>query len=262
MTPASGPPSEQGENKTPTPVSRRNFMRQAGAGFIAIASIGVGGANLLGGAGPKELQLSMGVIAPDPTLCIGCLTCEVACSRVHREAGLSDVPRIRIFNDHNTVVSSIITEAYGDRGQYHQSPCLMCPDAPCHHVCPANALPIDPKTGARYIDEDKCIACGRCSEACPFPTFSETEATGRETLGQHSRITYDPAKNVFTKCDLCYWRPEGPACVEACPVNVRIRQGILQSDHLCLEKPAATREHWDQQSKMDWTINLDRLGEA
>ncbi len=240
----------------PAPISRREFMRQAGAGVVAAVALGVGGVNLLQGPLPHELQTSSGVIMPDPTLCIGCLTCEVACSRAHRAQGLSDVPRIRIFNDADTVVDSAITQAYGDRGQYHQSPCLMCPEAPCHYACPADALPVEASSGARIIDEDKCIACGRCATACPFPTFAETEATNRLTFNQASRITYDPARNVYTKCDLCYWRPEGPACVGACPVNVRIRQGIIKSDRLCLDAPAATREHWQRQSEMDWQINL------
>jgi Fe-S-cluster-containing hydrogenase component 2 len=239
------------------PVSRRDFVKQAGAGVVAVAAIGIGGVNLLRDQPtPYEIQTSSGVIMPDPTLCIGCLTCEVACSRVHREQGLSDVPRIRIFNDAATVVDSVIVDAYGDRGQYHQSPCLMCPDAPCHYVCPADSLVIEPTSGARIVVEDKCIACGRCAEACPFPVFSEAEATNQLALGQRSRLTYDPVKDVYTKCDLCYWRPEGPACVAACPVNVRIRQGIIKSDRLCLDAPAATREHWQEQSEMDWEWNL------
>lgn len=249
--------NEPVESAAPSTLSRRDFIRQATAGFVAVAAIGVGGVNVMrGGGAPRALAHSTGVVMPDPSLCIGCLTCEVVCSRVHREQGLSDKPRIRIFNDPATSVAPVITEAYGDRGKYHQSPCLMCPDAPCHHVCPANALPVVPTVNARVIDEDKCIACGRCAAACPFPVFPESEATGRETHGQVTRITYDPAKNVYTKCDLCFWREEGPACVEACPVNVRIHQGILHSDHLCLDKPASTPEHWAVQSAQDWQINL------
>jgi len=232
-------------------LSRREFVRQVGAGFVALAAVGSGATNLWASSSPNELPLSSGVVMPDPSLCIGCLTCEVICSRVHREQGLSDIPRIRIFNDEATVVDQVILDAYGDRGQYHQSPCLMCPDAPCHHVCPADALPIDISTNARFINEDKCIACGRCAAACPFPVFPESEATNDETLGQLTRITYDPAKNVYTKCDLCHWRPEGPACVERCPVNIRIRQGIIESDQMCLDLPAATREHWEEQSRLD-----------
>lgn len=238
------------ENGKPADLSRREFVRQAGAGFVALAAIGLGGANLMQPT-PPELPISSGAVTPDFSLCIGCLTCEVVCSRVHREQGLSDIPRIRIFNDESTEVAPVILEAYGERGRFRQSPCLMCPDAPCHHVCPADALPIEPNSGVRIIDEAKCIACGRCAEACPFPVFPETEATGGEILGQQTRITYDPAKDVYTKCDLCYWREEGPACVERCPVNIRIWQGLIESDHLCLDAPMATREHWEKQRAME-----------
>jgi len=244
------------EDAAPGKITRREFVKQVGAGFVALAAVGVGGTNLLRQSPPYELQQSTGVIMPDPTLCIGCLTCEVICSRVHREQGLSDIPRIRIFNDEATVVDQVIVDAYGDRGQYHQSPCLMCPEAPCHFVCPAEALVIEPTSGARIVDEEKCIACGRCAEACPFPVLPELEATGKEVLGQRSRLTYDPAKDTYTKCDLCYWRPEGPACVERCPVNIRIQQGIIKSDRMCLSKPSATREHWENQSQLDWSWNL------
>ena len=83
------------------------------------------------------------------------------------------------------------------------------------------------------------------SPFCPtFPITAESQATNQLTLQQHTRITYDPVADTFAKCDLCYWREGGPACVERCPVNVRIRQGIIKSDRLCLDAPAATRETW------------------
>jgi Fe-S-cluster-containing hydrogenase component 2 len=241
---------------TPGTYTRREFIRQAAAGTVALAVAGTGVVGLFGSKPVYQIEESSGFILPDPTLCIGCLTCEVICSKVHEEQGLSAIPRIRIYNNPTTVVDAIITDAYGDRGQYHQSPCLQCPDAPCHYVCPVDALPIEPTTGARIILEDTCIACGRCTEACPFPTPTEDRGTNRIETGQGSRITFDPALNTYTKCDLCYWRPEGPACVERCPVNIRIEQGILQSDRLCLSAPAATRSTWEQQSELDWDWNL------
>ena len=65
---------------------------------------------------------------------------------------------------------------------------------------------------------------------------------------QHSRITYDPAADTFAKCDLCYWREGGPACVESCPINIRIRQGIVKVDagRMCLSEPVADKATWDK----------------
>jgi Fe-S-cluster-containing hydrogenase component 2 len=142
-----------------------------------------------------------------------------------------------------------VKAAYPDRGQFHQEPCLQCPTAECLYVCPVEALRVDPKTGARYINEDTCVTCGRCNEACIFPSSDLAHATNLKaspTPPQTSRITYDPVKDTFAKCDLCFWREAGPACVEACPINVRIRQGILKVDagRMCLSLPEANKETW------------------
>ncbi|MCB2290962.1 4Fe-4S binding protein [Clostridium sp. CS001] len=38
---------------------------------------------------------------------------------------------------------------------------------PCQASCPFNAILIDNKTNTTYIDNDKCIDCGLCVDACP-----------------------------------------------------------------------------------------------
>ena len=171
--------------------SRRSFVKGAVAVGAFIALDAIGGVTIARGSEPhtKPSTLAEGVIFPDPTLCIGCLTCEVICSRVHREQGLSAIPRIRIFNDPATQVDPAVQQAYPGRGSFHQEVCLQCPTAECLYVCPVDA---------------------------------------------------------FTKCDLCYWRPEGPACVEACPINVRIKQGVLKSDRMCLSAPQSEPATWDR----------------
>jgi len=242
-----GPAADAARPEGPE-VSRRGLLKTAApiVAFIALEAIGGLGASKP--SGPIQVKGAEGVIYPDPTLCIGCLTCEVRCSQVHKAQGLSDVPRIRIFNDPATKVDPVVQAAYPDRGKFHQEPCLQCPTAECLYVCPVDALQVDPKTGARFINEDKCVTCGRCNEACIFPVSSETTATNQLVFNQHSRITYDPDKDVFAKCDLCYWREGGPACVESCPINVRIRQGIIkvESGRMCLSAPASTPETWDK----------------
>jgi formate hydrogenlyase subunit 2 len=220
-------------------IGRRDFLRASGAGAVAVAFIGLGATGAARPPGVPKMAQSSGVITPDPSLCIGCLTCEVSCSQVHREVGMSDVPRIRIFDAPYVKLDPEIERNYPGRGTFRQQVCLMCPEAPCLPVCPTGALHTDPKTGARAINESTCIACGKCNQACPFPTVDEAAATNHTQIGQHNRIIYDAMKNVYAKCDLCSFRPEGPACVERCPVNIRIKQGVVKSDHLCLElKPS------------------------
>ncbi|TME97272.1 MAG: 4Fe-4S dicluster domain-containing protein [Chloroflexi bacterium] len=239
-------PSGPDETAADPELSRRDLLKGAAPIVAFIALEAIGGVGIASGASPRSTALADAVIFPDPQLCIGCLTCEVICSQEHRRAGLSDVPRIRIFNDPEVKVSPVIQEAYPDRGSFHQEPCLQCPTAECLYVCPVDALQVEPRTGARFIREDTCVTCGRCAEACPFPISDEAHATNQLTLHQRSRITYDPEKDTFAKCDLCFWREGGPACVERCPVNIRIRQGVLKSDHLCLEAPKGDRQTWAQ----------------
>jgi anaerobic carbon-monoxide dehydrogenase iron sulfur subunit len=232
-----------------TDVSRRSFLRGAAPIVAFVALEALGGAAVASRATPATQKFASGVIFPDPTLCIGCLTCEVICSQEHKKAGLSDAPRIRIFNDPAVKVDSVIQTAYPDRGSFHQEPCLQCPTAECLYVCPVDALQVEPRTGARFIKEDACVSCGRCNEACIFPTSDMALATNQgQSQPQTSRITYDPGADTFTKCDLCFWREGGPACVERCPINIRIREGVIKTDpgRLCLSAPEANTETWNK----------------
>jgi hypothetical protein len=34
--------------------------------------------------------------------------------------------------------------------------------------------------------------------------------------------------------------------VQQCPVNIRIRQGILKSDRMCLDAPTSDKATWDK----------------
>src|ERR1051325_8807998 len=92
--------------------SRRDVLKGATAAVGAfIAFEAIGGVSLAAGRSPRTTQLASGVIFPDPTLCIGCLTCEVICSQVHKAQGLSDLPRIRVFNDPTTTVDPEVLAA-------------------------------------------------------------------------------------------------------------------------------------------------------
>jgi hypothetical protein len=118
--------------RTPEPdqegTTRRNVLKGGAAAVGAsIAFEAIGGVSLAAGTSPKATQLANGVIFPDSTLCIGCLTSEVICSQVHKQQGLSDLPHIRVFNDPTTNVDPAVQAQYPGRGQFHQEPCLQSP---------------------------------------------------------------------------------------------------------------------------------------
>jgi len=63
---------------------------------------------------------------------------------------------------------------------------------------------VEPRTGARFIKEDTCLSCGRCNEACIFPTSDMAIATNQgQSQPQTSRITYDPDADTCALTAIC-----------------------------------------------------------
>jgi ferredoxin len=80
-------PSEKPSSGGDAGTSRRAVLKGATAAVGAfIAFEAIGSVTLAAGASPKSTPLANGVIFTDATLCIGCLTCEVICSQVHKQA--------------------------------------------------------------------------------------------------------------------------------------------------------------------------------
>jgi len=139
-----------------------------------------------------------GVIQTDTKKCLTCRECEVACSLYHEDECNPELSRVRVdFDDFVPGWPDIRV-------------CKQCDFPACYYACAARwdepAMTIDAKTGARYVDRDKCHGCGTCARACPLPP--ERPVMSFKQVGR---------KRVYFKCDLCYDRAEGPVCVAACP---------------------------------------------
>jgi Fe-S-cluster-containing hydrogenase component 2 len=188
--------------REPKKISRRDFLKDAGF-IVGGAALGVGGTVLLW---PKkdddkkavELEIPktkvyVSQVSLSESACTGCGTCELVCALVHEGSTGPSLRRIWLDRDPINLVHRVIT-------------CQQCDYPSCYYSCPRKneALCIDSKTGATYINSDKCEPdCTICIEACPFDT---------------PRINFDVERNVPVKCDLCKDRAEGPACVEFCSV--------------------------------------------
>lgn len=135
----------------------------------------------------------------DPSRCIGCKTCMVACIRSH-EGSEATGPRLQL------VTTMKVSAPIG---------CHHCLDAPCVKSCPTGCLYSD---GARVgIREERCIGCQNCVLACPFGAVSIGSKSKVELFGGLALET--GRTPVVIKCDLCFGRKAGPACVEACPTD-------------------------------------------
>lgn len=135
--------------------------------------------------------------SPEYSLCAGCTSCEIICSLVHDGLVSPSYSRISLIRG-------------GTRNMVcHIASCQHCTDHPCYDACPKKdeAMCLDDK-GIAYIREENCIGCGKCIKACRFdpPRIHMAKNSSRK-------------KWKTKKCDLCRTRPEGPACVQYCPVR-------------------------------------------
>src|SRR5512142_112440 len=166
-------------------------------------------------------------VIADNRKCIGCFACLAACTEAHRAAGLQTYPRLHVTRTPQGIMPI---------------QCRHCEDAMCALVCPVRA--IMHTADSIQINETLCIGCKMCALACPFGNIlpGGTPVPGLElNLGNYSFVNTplepDPMylrelsyqeqlsllawnigqKTVAVKCDLCYFREQGAACVEACP---------------------------------------------
>ena len=178
--------------------------------FIASATVAAGGVpnvNIKADSA-KEPKEFVGVLV-DTTRCIGCRSCEVACSTTHNNF----VPDTKTDNaleavrDTTDKQYTVVNRYKTEKGDvFVKKQCLHCWQPACAAACLVNAM-LKTKEGPVTWDGDKCMGCRFCMISCPFdiPKF--------EYSGWNPRIQ---------KCNMCYERlQEGkrPACVESCPTD-------------------------------------------
>lgn len=111
--------------------------------------------------------MSNRIITIDYEKCTGCRICEVTCALANTREAHPEMARIRIvkIQQEATYISIPVV-------------CLNCVKPVCKAVCPVRAISDCPKTGARLIDKDKCIACSACVYACPFGAIAVDRSAG------------------------------------------------------------------------------------
>ena len=120
-----------------------------------------------------------------PALCIGCRTCELACSLTHQEK--------------KTPGRSRIYPLTVGKEQWVPIACLQCDDPACVKSCLVDAMRLNEELGYIELLQERCIKCRACVAACPFGCS-----------------LVDEEQEIIVKCDLC----EGnPACARFCPTK-------------------------------------------
>ncbi|MEM3892095.1 MAG: 4Fe-4S dicluster domain-containing protein [Nitrososphaerales archaeon] len=141
---------------------------------------------------PKQKRYAMLI---DVSRCYGCMACVAAC------AAENNVP-IGVFR---TWVERHVRK--DGNVAFVPKQCNHCENPPCVKPCPTGAT-FKREDGLVLINDEICIGCGACIQACPYGArFANL------------------VKGVADKCTFCEHRLVNgllPACVEACPTTARI----------------------------------------
>jgi Fe-S-cluster-containing dehydrogenase component len=204
--------------------SRRDFIRNGSiiAGGVAVASSLASVNGLLFAAERPKGKGKWYGIGIDINKCIGCGKCAKACKlenqipqdpfyfrtwieqyTIKNDGSISvESPNGGIDGFSQTVPDEEIFKSF-----FVPKMCNHCYKSPCTQVCPVGATFETPE-GIVLIDENYCIGCRYCVQACPYGC----------------RYVH-PGKKTADKCTLCIHRLKKglePACFEICPTEARI----------------------------------------
>ena len=146
----------------------------------------------------------------DSQACLKCFSCAIGCSTENRVR----LQRDKNYNIEKSVSEKLdyynyITPVYSETGTFPNvlavtalKHCKHCSIPQCLEICPTKAI-TKKDSGAVVIDEDLCVGCQACRDACPYDIPQYSPETGRSY-----------------KCILCYDRLDAglrTACDIACP---------------------------------------------
>jgi len=184
----------------------------------------------------------------DPTLCIGCKACEVACKEWNE---VPDDGYVWLGNSYDNTgrlgastwrhvlfleqdrrkgnqITGSVTEAILPEGSKsastgrqdcppHEDPfrwvflsdvCKHCEEAGCLEACPTGAI-VRTEIASIFVQNDICNGCGYCVVSCPFGVIDR-------------RPKPLPDAGGAFKCTFCYDRQKSglvPACAKVCPTE-------------------------------------------
>jgi formate dehydrogenase iron-sulfur subunit len=110
----------------------------------------------------------------DSSKCTACRGCQVACKSWNEHEAEETTNRGSYENPKELSPETwvkmrfIETERNGKFAWlFARRACMHCTDASCTIVCPTGAI-LKTDEGFVHIDQEWCIGCGNCTQACPF----------------------------------------------------------------------------------------------
>jgi formate dehydrogenase iron-sulfur subunit len=164
----------------------------------------------------------------DPSVCIGCKACEVACKEWNQvpddgfvwsgnsydntgRLGASTWRHVMFLEQDRQKGNQIVGSTNSDdpfRWVFLSDVCKHCEEAGCLEACPTGSI-VRTETGTVFTQNDVCNGCGYCVVSCPFGVIDRRP----EPL---------PDAGGAFKCTFCYDRQKSglvPACAKVCPTE-------------------------------------------
>jgi len=160
----------------------------------------------------------------DSTLCIGCGACYQACKEKNDLPETTD----NYLSDKLSARTYTVVNRRG--GRFVRQMCMHCDTPTCASVCPVGAL-VKTADGPVLYNEDKCMGCRYCMQACPFGV---------------PRYEWSSALPRVRKCTLCSDRIAAglaTACATVCPTGAT---KFGERDELIEEAKARIRANPDK----------------
>ena len=178
-------------------------------------------------------------MAIDLNRCFGCQACAAACKVANNlPAELSyNVVYTKTDRDFSTFGTAVVKGAVANDNaggtypdctlSYLPVQCQHCDNPACLDVCPTGATQKDEETSIVTVDDELCIGCESCIQACPYegvrtlikgqPEYYLDVVVGEADAHVHKGGTVE-------KCTFCknlIDRGEVPACMQLCPGRAR-----------------------------------------
>ena len=117
----------------------------------------------------------------------------------------------RIYNPPLVSVIKIACQSCPENKVTVTDQCMACIGHPCVNVCPKNAVTFT-KDGS-VIDQDKCIKCGKCVEACPYNAINHQKRPCAASCGVNA-IHSDELGRADIDAEACVACGK---CISTCP---------------------------------------------
>ena len=154
-------------------------------------------------------------------------------------------------------------EACEERGYEVSNMCKGCLAHPCIEVCPKDAISM--VGGKSYIDQDKCIKCGKCKSVCPYDAISKKERPCQKACGVGAIESDNMGRAHINndKCDSC------GMCMVSCPFGAisdksqifQLARALTEGDEIVAEiAPAFYGQFGDNITPRNLKAALHELG--